>query len=141
MENNYQDLPTNDEVEKYDYLSPMLDSALAEMREFAKKKQDGIVSATKIKLLNRLLKDVKAILSKEESSEYLDLLSEDELPQNSDAVLILGQYRAALNSFKKKHHRYIYGDHKWATKELMEEMDKEESEYDKYDENEMDDSV
>ncbi len=38
---------------------------------------------------------------------YLDLLSEDQLPQNSDAVLVLGQYRAALNSFEARHKKTI----------------------------------
>lgn len=115
------DVPTDAEIERYDYLSPMLDSALNEMREFAKKKQDGIVSATKIKLINRRLKDLKEILVREASAEYLDMLDEQQLPQNSDAVLVLGQYRAALDSFKHKHHHYVYGAHQWVTKELLKE--------------------
>lgn len=115
------DVPTDAEIERYEYLSPMLDSALEEMREFAKKKQDGIVSATKIKLINRLLKDLKEILDREATVGYLDMLDEQQLPQNSDAVLVLGQYRAALDSFKEKHHRYVYGGHRWVTKELLKE--------------------
>lgn len=95
--------PTKEQVAKYAMLSPMLDSALDEMREFSKKKQDGVVNKTKIDLLNRLLRDLKKVLADEPSSEYLDLLDEDMVPQNSDAVLILGQYRAALNRFKSRH--------------------------------------
>ena len=67
--------PTNAQIEKFAYLSPMLDSALQEMREFAKKKQDGIVSGTKIRILNRLLADLRLILEKEASLNYLDSLS------------------------------------------------------------------
>jgi hypothetical protein len=123
-----QDLPnpTADDVEKFKYLSPMLDSALQEMREFAKKKQDGIVSTAKIKILNRLLIELKRVLAREESAGYLDSLSEEQLPQNSDAVLILGQYRAALDSFKEKYCRWDGGTHIWFTREHIEgDMDAE----------------
>jgi hypothetical protein len=113
--------PTESQVAKFEYLSPMLDSALSEMREFAKKRQDGIVSATKIKILNRLLTDIRWILEHEESLAYLDLLSEDQLPQNSDAVIVLGQYRAALNSFQAKHSHEINFRETWITKEWLEE--------------------
>lgn len=113
--------PTNAEVARFAYLSPMLNSALGEMREFAKKKQDGIVSATKIKILNRLLTDIRSILAGEESQDYLELLSEEELPQNSDAVLVLGQYRAALNSFESRHQRTYNYRPTWFTREWLAE--------------------
>ena len=110
--------PSQDQVDKFDYLSPMLDSALAVMREFSKKKQEGIVSVTKIKILNKLLSELREILSGQETANYLDPLNEEDLPQNSDAVLILGQYRAALNTFKTDHQR-SYGH--WTTKESIED--------------------
>jgi len=118
--------PTDAQVAKFQYLSPMLDSALNEMREFAKKKQDGIVSAMKIRLLNRLLADLRGILEHEESLQYLDLLSEEQLPQNSDAVIVLGQYRAALESFKKRHYRSVNYTTTWITKEWIDEHGTEE---------------
>jgi hypothetical protein len=121
MTKKRNNIPTDAEIERYNYLSPMLDSALEEMREFAKKKQDGIVSATKIKLINRLLKDLKEILGREASAEYLDMLDEQQLPQNSDAVLVLGQYRAALDSFRGKHFGHVYSKNQWLTRELLEE--------------------
>ena len=117
-------VPTREKVDKFAYLSPMLDSALSEMRDFSKKKQDGIVSATKIKILNRLLADIREILSGEDSGNYLDPLDEQQLAQNSDAVLVLGQYRAALNSFEKAHFRYVSSvGNVWITKEWIEERE------------------
>ncbi len=124
--------PTEEDVKRFRFLSPMLDSALLEMREFAKKKQDGIVSGTKIKILNRLLTDIKDIVKQEESASYLDALSEEELPQNSDAVLILGQYRAALDSFESRNKQTINYKNTWITKEWIEEN--VEKEYDEDDE-------
>jgi len=111
--------PSDLQAEQFDFLSPMLDSALTEMREFAKKKQDGIVSALKIKILNRLLTQIKEILAKEDSAAYLDLLSEEQLPQNSDAVLVLGQFRAAMNNFSKRHHRVVNYNSTWITQEWI----------------------
>lgn len=111
-----ESVPTDEQVKKYEYLSPMLNSALSEMRDFAKKKQDGIVSETKIKILNRLLTNVREILASEESVNYLDPLDEEKLPQNSDAVLILGQYRAAMDSFKEKHCETNGYEKTWKTK-------------------------
>jgi hypothetical protein len=118
-----EDAPTREKVERYAYLSPMLDSYLDEMREFAKKKQDGMVNATKIKMINRILVDLKDILEKEKSAAYLDLLSESGLPQNSDAVLVLGQYRAALKSFEERHYRYATGGQRWFTVEYLAERE------------------
>lgn len=120
--------PTQEKVNKFLYLSPMLNSALNEMREFSKKKQDGIVTATKIKILNRLLSDIRAILENEDSVNYLEPLREDELPQNSDAVLILGQYNAALESFRSAHFSHAYGGPRWVTREWIAEYEREREE-------------
>ncbi|MDQ0050314.1 hypothetical protein J2T18_004642 [Paenibacillus polymyxa] len=105
------DLPTEAIAAKYDMLSPMIDSALLEMREFSKKKQDGVLNPLKVKVLNRLLSDIKEILSSDPSTEYLDILDDESLPQNSDAVLILGQFRAAMNQFRGKYYGYYGGTH------------------------------
>lgn len=112
-------LPTREMVEKFNMLSPMLDSALSEMREFSKKKQDGILNPLKVKLINRLLNDIKTSLSSDPSTGYLDVLDEETLPQNSDAVLVLGQFRAAMDQFKSKYYGYDREnhDHRWFTQE------------------------
>ncbi|MDR3601421.1 MAG: hypothetical protein P4L49_13230 [Desulfosporosinus sp.] len=112
-------LPTREMVEKFDMLSPMLDSALSEMREFSKKKQDGVLNPLKVKLINHLLNDIKTTLSSDASTEYLDVLDEETLPQNSDAVLILGQFRAAMDQFRGKYYGYDSEkhDHRWFTQE------------------------
>ena len=127
--------PSQEQVEKFTYLSPMLDSALTEMREFSKRKQEGIVSATKLKILNRLLSDIREVASGEETVNYLDPLDEEELPQNSDVVLVLGQYRAALDTFGDAHHRRVLGEHRWVTKEWIQEREQlQHYDYDEEDE-------
>lgn len=135
--NDREHAPTNADIARFQYLLPMLESAIVEMRDFAKKKPDAIVSATKIKILNRLLVDLKDVIKGEASAAYLEPLSEEGLPQNSDAVLILGQYRAAMESFENRNKRTIDYRTTWLTQEWFEARDKddEEVEYDDGDEN------
>ena len=54
-------------------------------------------------IVNRVLEDIKNILEVEPKGKYLDLLDDDELPQTSDAVLVMVQYETALMAFKKKY--------------------------------------
>lgn len=112
-----QNLPAEESVQRLDMLSGLLNSAILEMKEFAKKKPDESLNLTKIKLLNRILTPLKEILSTDPSGVFLDLLDEGMIPSNSDCVLILGQYSAAIGQFKEKHYGWDGLDHRWFTKE------------------------
>lgn len=109
--------PTDSQVEQFLLLKPMLDSLLNEMRELSKKKQDGALNKLKVKMINRVLSDIKNVVSKEATHEYLDLLDDETLPNNSDAVLILGQYEAAMKLFEDAHYRSDGARWRWITKE------------------------
>ncbi len=95
--------PTENDAAVYERLVPMLQAAHREMSELSKKKQDGIVNSLKIRNINRLLRDLKGIIEKDPSRDYVELLDEEELPQNSDAVLLLSQWQAALQQYKRRH--------------------------------------
>ena len=92
--------------EKHDNLMPLLQSMLGEFQELSKKKPDSALNKRKVEIVNRLLREVHEILQGEPTSTYLDLLDEDDLPQNSDAVLILSQTVAAMERFREKYYRY-----------------------------------
>lgn len=96
--------PTDEQAATYDRLVPMLEAAHREMTELSKKKQDGIVNALKIRMLNRLLGELSNVIKDDPSHEFVDMLDEEALPQNSDVVLILSQWKAALEQFKRKHY-------------------------------------
>ncbi len=102
----YSHLPTEEMVRSYKYLSPALSSLYSEIKDLSKKKPDGIVSAYKIRLANKTLADVKQLLPTDPALSHLDVFSEDELPQYSDLILVLGQFQAALVRFQKKFNRY-----------------------------------
>ncbi|BCJ36362.1 hypothetical protein Athai_38650 [Actinocatenispora thailandica] len=111
--------PTDEQAATYDRLVPMLEAAHREMTELSKKKQDGVVNALKIKMLNRLLGELSKVIEKDPSYAFVDILDEETLPQNSDAVLILSQWQAALKQYKDRHYGHdssTYGN-RWFTVE------------------------
>jgi hypothetical protein len=111
--------PTEEQAATYDRLVPMLEAAHREMTELSKKKQDGIVNTLKIKMLNRLLNELSKIIENDPSHAFVDMLDEETLPQNSDAVLILSQWHAALKQYKARHygHEAGTGEVRWFTVE------------------------
>jgi hypothetical protein len=100
-------LPSRDQVRQFDLAAPMLDSLYREMKELSKKSPDGILNALKVRMINRVLTDLRTALGSEPSTAYLDLLEDEKLPSNSDVVLVLSQYDAAATSFRS---RYTKGD-------------------------------
>ncbi len=112
-------LPTGQEVDKYERLSPLLDSIYEEMKELSKKKPEELLNALKVKMINRILTQVKDFLAKDPNIEFLELLDDATLPSNSDTVLIIGQFRAILNQFKSRFYYYSSGEgtSRWHTQE------------------------
>jgi hypothetical protein len=56
-----------------------------------------------VSIVNRLLSDILGLLDGEPQRQYLDLLDEDDLPQNSDVSLMLGQVMSAMGIFRTKY--------------------------------------
>jgi hypothetical protein len=66
-------------------------------------------------MANKILSKAKAILKDDPSVEFLDLLDEDSLPTNSDAVMMLAQFIAAMEQFKSKYLKWTGSEHVWTT--------------------------
>jgi hypothetical protein len=92
--------------------SPLLNALYTEIQELSKKKPEATLSKSKVILINRLLTDVKGLLSDEPEIKYLDLLDDESLPQFSDVVLVLSQYSAALNRFRRMYFGWDANSHK-----------------------------
>lgn len=107
---NNEDVTTAERVAQYNALMPLLAAMFREFKELAKKKPDGALNKRKVEIVNRLLKNVLAIVEEEPSRPYLDLLDEDDLPQNSDVVLMLSQFEAAMKAFHARYHRLDAGE-------------------------------
>lgn len=110
--------PSDEQARQFDMVAPMLESAHKEMSDLSKKRQDGVLNALKVRYLNRLLTEAQAALGDDPSLAFVELLDEDELPQNSDAVLVLGQWLAAMRQFKDRHFGWDgVHEHRWSTLE------------------------
>ena len=113
-----QSAPTNSQAEKYELLYPLLKSILFEIKELSRKKQDEPLNKLKVGKVNKILSQIKTdVLNDDPSQEFLDLLDDETLPTNSDAVLIIAQYEAAMAQFHAKHYGYDGNTHRWLTKE------------------------
>jgi hypothetical protein len=97
-------LPSTEMVEKFEMLYPMTNSDLNEIRELSKKKQDEPLNKFKVRTVNKKLEQIKTLLADEPTLEFLELLDEETLPSNSDAVLLISQFVKALEQFKSKYY-------------------------------------
>lgn len=118
---------TRAKAEQHDMLYPILNSVFHEIKELSKKKQDGPLNAMKVKMTNRILSKVKAYLTDDPTLEFLDLLDEEVFPTNSDAVLIIAQFKAAMDQFKDRHYGYDNGELMWNISEDSEEDDEQDN--------------
>ena len=121
QKNSKKKLPTPDKVEKFEMLYPLVLSDLSEIRELSKKKQDEPLNKFKVRTINKKLEQVKNILIDEPVLEFLELLDEETLPSNSDAVLMISQFVKALEQFKSKYYTKDSSDfeldyYSWKTK-------------------------
>jgi hypothetical protein len=99
----------------YDTVQPLLAGIYTEIQELTKKKPEATLNKSKVAMINRLLVDVQKLLDTEPEAKYLDLLDDEALPQYSDVLLILSQYKAAAKSFHGRYHRYHDGQHQFVT--------------------------
>jgi hypothetical protein len=107
---------TAEKANLHDITMPLLRAMYGEFKEFSKKKPDDAVSEAKVRVVNRLLIRCRDVLESETSIEFLDLLDEDEMPRNSDVVLTLSQYVAAMNQFRSTYYGWNGSEDNWFTK-------------------------
>lgn len=105
---------TPQQAQAWEVAMPLIEAMYAEFKELGRKKPEGALSKPKIALVNRLLEKCREVLKGEDALEFLDLLSEDDVPQNSDVVLMLSQYVAAMKQFRTTHYGWDGTDHAWA---------------------------
>ena len=107
----------------YQASEPIFSGLLLEVRELSKKKPEATMSASKIKIINRVLSDLLLFLNDQPEAKYLDKLDDQTLPQVSDALLVMVQFKTALSAFAKRHTAYDSLRHKsyWVTAEHLQD--------------------
>jgi hypothetical protein len=124
MKVEYEHITTAAHVEIYEAGNDIFGALLEEVRELSKKKPEATMSSGKVKIVNRVLKDILTFLKDEPEGKYLEELDDDALPQISDALLSMAQFRIALQKFSERYQGYVYvlGRTTWITKELLTEL-------------------
>lgn len=119
-EYHFPHITTPEKVAEYEASHDVFVSLLHEVKELSRKKPDATMNAGKVKIVNRVLENMLMVLEGQPDAKYLEALDNDDLPQVSDAVLIMVQFKSALESFKKKHQKSIpdYGI-RWITPDLI----------------------
>ena len=125
-EYEFDDVTTDAAVEVYEASTPIFKGLLKEIRELSRKKPDATMNAGKVKIVNRVLDDLLGILKVEPTGKYLELLSDESLPQVSDAVLTMVQFESALEAFESKYRKYIDHEQHWITQETLDAWNAEE---------------
>jgi hypothetical protein len=106
---------TKAEVELFEMLWGHLTSLYTDVASLAKSKQDGLMSKTRVATINLLLSEILTFLKGQPSTKFLALLDEATLPQNADALIYLGQYKSAMENFRRNNTYMDYGRRKWVS--------------------------
>jgi hypothetical protein len=125
MKVKYDHITRAAHVKTYEASNEIFEVLLKEVRELSKKKPEATMNAGKVKIVNRVLKDLLTFLKDEPEGKYLDELDDDALPQVSDAVLIMVQFETVLEKFVERYQGYVYGrgGQTWITEELVAELE------------------
>ena len=104
----------SDEISEFEQLQAQLQSLYTEIGALSKKKPDGAVNEFKLKLINQVLERVNSILG-EQNRPFDDFLhfNSDNIPTNSDVVLILSQYLNCLEKLRADNITEIVGKWYW----------------------------
>jgi hypothetical protein len=118
MSNNAPQSTTQEKADAYDSLFEVFSHLYKELKVLGRKKPSETLSASKVKIINRLLQDVLNLMEGDPEHKYLDLLDDESLPQYSDAILILSQHEGALKGFYERCYGFDndYVVHRWNIK-------------------------
>jgi hypothetical protein len=85
-----------DDVWEFEKLEQQLHSFLDEMSQLSRKKPNDPLNKFKLKFINAVLGKMSSLLGDFRPFEDFERFNVDDLPSNSDVVLILSQYAGAV---------------------------------------------
>jgi hypothetical protein len=89
-----------DDIAEFEKLEQQLHSFLADVSELSKKRPSDPLNKFKLKFINTTLSRLNGILKADRPFADFDEFDVDDLPSNSDVVLLLSQYAAAVHRFR-----------------------------------------
>jgi len=96
-------LESKEDVWEFEKLEPQLHSFLAEISELSKKRPNDGLNKFKLKFINSTLESLNRLIGEHRPFPDFDTFNEDDLPSNSDVVVILAQYATATYNFRRDH--------------------------------------
>lgn len=88
------------DVEIFNKTYAQLKSLHEEISQLSKKSPTDGVNTFKLKLINNVLETANKLLAQKKPFEDFTVFQEDELPNNSDATLILSQYLSCMEELR-----------------------------------------
>lgn len=110
-------------VEKFEKLHIQIKDIYNELSILSKKSPDGAINKFKLKFINQLIEEANVFLS-ERYKPFTDFekFEEDDVPFNSDIVLIVSQYIQCLEKFKYDNIKRLSGNWYWMLSDSEEEV-------------------
>lgn len=110
-------------VEKFEKLHIQIKDMYNELSLLSKKSPDGAINKFKLKFINQLIEESNLFLG-EQYKPFEDFVKfeAEELPFNSDVVLIVSQYIKCLERFKYENVRPKSGIWYWDLSDTKEEV-------------------
>ncbi|GAC1430722.1 MAG: hypothetical protein NVS1B11_25790 [Terriglobales bacterium] len=101
------------DIWEFEKLEQQLHSLLTEIFELSRKKPNDSLNKFKLKFINGGLDGLNKLLRDERPFQDFQLFDVDDLPSNSDVVMILSQYNAAILRFRTEQTTYEQGKYYW----------------------------
>lgn len=97
----YTPAVTTAQVATFDRLKSQLGALYDEISALSKKTPDGAINKFKLGILNEKLTEANELLGEDSKpSKQFTVFDVDSLPSNSDVVMMLSQYRDALETWR-----------------------------------------
>ena len=102
------------EIELFEKLHAQLEGLYDEISTLSKKSPSDAVNKFKLKFINQILGNLNEFL-KDKYKPFMEFtkFEEDDLPTNSDVVLILSQYLNCMEKLRSDNIRIDYGHWVW----------------------------
>jgi hypothetical protein len=89
-----------DDIAEFEKLEQQLHSFLDDISELSKKRPNDPLNKFKLKFINTTVSSLNKILKADRPFAGFDKFDVDDLPSNSDVVVLLSQYSAAVHRFR-----------------------------------------
>ena len=101
-------------IDKFEKLHFQIKNIYSELGILSKKSPDSAINKFKLKFVNQLLTQANTLLDEQyKPFADFDLFEEEDIPSNSDVVLVLSQYIQCLEKLKMDNVKMLSGNWYW----------------------------